>query len=328
IENTRKKIIEFKNNIESHLNNLKNNLLIQNTLKLGFSYIKFLTPYTSSKIENEIEKIKNNIETYKKLTNFLNIEKFIENLESVNEEQIGTFFHAFYNFLSLVFSKNLIQEDKLTHIIYKILIFQKNSEVLEKTLGISKEKSLQIINKIISKIVNEKEYLNYITTFILNNLDILQSETLRVYLESINLDQWIKIIDNGFTIKQELLLEVSTQTKNNLITAFIISKKFENIEKIVNTINEEEIEEFSDLAKILIKLSKNDYIYVFYNLTYIINYPELVWYIYQKLKSKVNQNILYRIFLGIFIFYMNEEEVDSEILEGIKKELEIISQSG
>ncbi|MFN4220355.1 MAG: hypothetical protein ACK4GJ_05495, partial [bacterium] len=70
------------------------------------------------------------------------------------------------------------------------------------------------------------------------------------------------------------------------------------------------------------------YIYVFYNLTYIINYPELVWYIYQKLKSKVNQNILYRIFLGIFIFYMNEEEVDSEILEGIKKELEIISQSG
>ncbi|MFN3478300.1 MAG: hypothetical protein ACK4ZM_02900, partial [bacterium] len=152
--------------------------------------------------------------------------KIIENLENMNEEQSKTFFHALYNFLSLVFSKNLVQEDKLIQIIHKILVFQKSSEILEKILEISKEKSLQIINKIINKIANKKEYLNYLTTFVLSNFDILQLETLKAYLENISLDQWIKIINNNFTIKQELISEASTQTKNNLITAFIISKKF------------------------------------------------------------------------------------------------------
>lgn len=76
------KIKTLKSEIASHIKSLEGNVVIKNVLNLGTSYLKYLTPYVSGKIETEYAKIKNNMELYKKLIDFDMLNNYLKNAES------------------------------------------------------------------------------------------------------------------------------------------------------------------------------------------------------------------------------------------------------
>lgn len=258
----------------------------------------------------------------------------LEYLDSLEQNQKEEFFKAFYNFLSLSIAKDLLPENQISNVITKAIIKQKNSELLEKIKEFVNGKT-SVLQKIIASLSTFKDLLPILIDFIINNYQIIGNEILEMYLNNLTLDEWVKIhtVSPQFFIGPSIFAKLSLQSKDNFITSVVISKKFEKIEELLNSeklvhlINIEEIENLSDLAKILVKLFLEDYTYIFYNIGEVINYPALVWYIYKKLKPKLSKQILHRIFMGIFLFYMNEEEIDTEILENFKRELTEITES-
>lgn len=82
IDNSISKLKSLKSDIVAHLQSIESNILIKNVLNLGTSYLKYLTPYVSGKIETEYAKIKNNTDLYNKLTDFKLLESYLKNAEN------------------------------------------------------------------------------------------------------------------------------------------------------------------------------------------------------------------------------------------------------
>ncbi len=81
VDNSISKLKLLKSDIVTHLESIESNILIKNVLNLGTSYLKYLTPYVSGKIETEYAKIKNNTDLYNKLTDFKLLESYLKNAE-------------------------------------------------------------------------------------------------------------------------------------------------------------------------------------------------------------------------------------------------------
>jgi len=48
----------------------------------------------------------------------------------------------------------------------------------------------------------------------------------------------------------------------------------------------------------------------------------LIWFVYSRMKEVIDIRRLHRLFIGIFLFYMDtEEEIDVKFLDDIKQEL-------
>ncbi|MCX7972354.1 MAG: hypothetical protein N2657_03975 [bacterium] len=253
--------------------------------------------------------------------------QYIENLEQDQKEE---FLKAFYSFLDITNNKNILNDEQILSIVNNLIQKLDNPQIIDKITDILNTKANTIIDKLISEALQDKQKLTSTIHLISSKYQKLDKEILLKFLNSIEIDHFIKLYEanNRFIddIGNEIILSLNLKAKDNIINLLIIKKDFEKLEEKLELIrkdfSEEQFNYLSNLSKLLIKLVSNDYAYTLYNIVEALDYPELLWYIYERLRDRIERSNLQRIFMGIFLYYMNvEDDTNPNILENFKKEL-------
>lgn len=296
-------------------------------------------------IDKIIPHLKNiNILVDKSPKNVLKIYNSIADyLDKLNENEQKEFISAFYNFLEITNDLIKSQEngkplsiEELISLMTKIVEKTQSEEIIRKIGEITKSEN--VVPQIINKLLQTPEKINNLIDVIINNYNLIDKDAIIYLLNSLSLDEWIKIYDkNPHFLKHissfgEDITQLNLNAIDNLINALLIKKQFElslEIAKIFAenlSMKNKNIDEFnvsmSLISQIAINLVLENYIFVFYNIGKILNYPDFIWFIYTKLQEKIRLEDLKRTFLGIFIFYMDiEEDIEEQILDNFKSEI-------
>jgi len=253
-------------------------------------------------------------------------QSILNSYEELNEEDKEKFEKSFYNFINLISSIQKIDENLITKIVINFISKNPTTSTLEKIQ--SSLKNENIFNKVVGHFSNN---IAQFAEFFVKNPNLIDSSIL---LNQLNLNDYVKIyqINPQFikNINQDTIRKLLPQSIDNLINLLIHVKEYQEIDKLLNLLvnSQIDIENLSLTTKILLKLNQKDYFFVLLNITDFLSYPEVIKYVYQNLKPSIPQDKLNRIFVGIFLYYMDTEmEIEEELLKFFKNELKQITSN-
>lgn len=358
-------VVENLVEIYTHKEEYENILNIFIGLITGSDFAK-LWAETLGIIDKAIEKILNKEEIIDKIIPHLKninilIDKSPKNvlkiynsiadyLDKLNENEQKEFISAFYNFLEITNDLTKSQEngkplstEELIGLMTKIVEKTQNQDIIRKIGEITKTEN--IISQIINKLLQAPEKISNLIDIFISNYNLIHKDAIISLLNTLSLDEWIRIYDKDANFLKHIrsfgedITYLNHNAIDNLINALLIKKQFELSLEITKIFVEsllaknKNIDELnismSLFSQISINLVLENYLFVFYNIGKILNYPDFIWFVYNKLREKIRLEDLKRIFLGIFIFYMDvEEDIDEQILDNFKNEILSMIKSG
>ncbi|MEN3015430.1 MAG: hypothetical protein ABDH21_05190 [bacterium] len=264
--------------------------------------------------------------------NIFNIYKsLLDSYADIPPQGRQEFTKAFINFIDIANSKGVISDDYLHYIVSKVIDIL-DIELFEKIIGILGERSSSIFQTVVNKVKDKPDFKEFTINLITSYYDKIDKLTISSYLNSLKANDWDEVYQAGLVkiIDLDIMANLKLEVINDFISSIIrkndiqeLEKKIEVLSKVLkhNNISTENQNILIPPIKIMVRLLDYDYVYVLSSLSELIEYPELLWYIYLKLRDNIEADKLKRMFIGLFLFYMDREDVDTKILENIKNEL-------
>lgn len=237
------------------------------------------------------------------------------------------FIKSLINFIQLSLEKNIIDERMIFNLVVKLIEKSANIQFFEKIKSVVGDKVDLLVENLFHELLLKKEYKNLLLDFITSYYSIIKTESFVKSLDSLSLDDWLKIYDLGLLdkIDSSILVNLRHQSLDYFINSLVIKGNFDLIQRSINILIPYLIDKEDDLSLItnfIIKFFSMDYIFVLENISQLLKYPQLIWFVYSRMKEVIDIRRLHRLFIGIFLFYMDtEEEIDVKFLDDIKQEL-------
>jgi len=253
----------------------------------------------------------------------------INEYKDLTPEDRNKFEKSFYDFLTLISNIDSIEEEKIVSLVVDFILNNCNCAIMEKIQ--SSLKNQNIFSKVVNKIITT-EQISALTDFFIKNPDLIALDLL---LNQLSSNDYIKMYQTNKeiikNIDQEIISKLNSSSIDNLINLLIHFKDYDELDnKLKLLLNSKvNLEDLSLTTQTLAKLVKKDYYFVLSNITNFLDYPQVILYVYERLKDIINKNKLNSIFMGIFLYYMDTEmDVDNEILEYFKNKLLEFSMNG